>query len=164
MKLPAGNVRRLFLGFTCSIMFLVVFAVLIAYNTKAESSSYSKPVAGERALAISIPTAKPMETISFYKGLGFKTVPGLAGELDVVCLAKEGTPYKLEIYHNKFSNAGRSAGGVSGLSFQVADLPQEVKDLRSKGFSFSDQFHGSHGNGWALIRDPNGIDIKLFER
>ncbi len=34
MRLPAGHARRLFLGFTCSIMFLVVFALLIAHNMK----------------------------------------------------------------------------------------------------------------------------------
>ena len=42
MKSPGGYARRLFLGFTCSIMFLVVLAILMAHNTEAESSGHAR--------------------------------------------------------------------------------------------------------------------------
>ena len=52
MRLPNGHVKRLFLGFTCSIIFLVIFALLVAHNTEAESSSPAASVAKEKALAL----------------------------------------------------------------------------------------------------------------
>jgi len=74
MTLPAGHARRLFLGFTCSIMFLVVFALLIAYNTEAESSALIRSAVEDYPLTIGIPTSNPEGTISFYKKLGFNPV------------------------------------------------------------------------------------------
>ena len=59
MSLPAGHARRLFLGFTCSIMFLVVLALLIAYNTEAESSSFIKSSIEDYPFTINIPTTQP---------------------------------------------------------------------------------------------------------
>ncbi|MCA1961168.1 MAG: VOC family protein [Desulfomonile sp.] len=164
MRLPSGHVRRLFLGFTCSIMFLVVLAILIAYNTDAESSAHSGAVIKERTLPIAIATSKPEETIDFYKKLGFKTSLGLSGELDMVCLEKEGTPYKLEICHTKSIDAGIGSGGVSGLSFRVTDLSTQIQELKAKGFTLSVTRFGTDGISYASLTDPNGINIKLFER
>jgi hypothetical protein len=59
-------------------MFLVVFALLIAHNTEAESSSLSGSGVEDYPLTIGIPTCNPEGTISFYKKLGFKTTEGLA--------------------------------------------------------------------------------------
>ena len=164
MKLPSGHVRRLFLGFTCSIMFLAVLAILIAHNTDAESSAHPGVVSKERTLPIAIATSKPEETIDFYKKLGFKASLGWTGELDVVCMEKEGTPYKLEICHTKSVEAGSGAGGVSGMSFRVENLHTQIRELKAKGFTLSDTRFGTDGVTYASLTDPNGINIKLFER
>jgi hypothetical protein len=163
MRLPAGHARRLFLGFTCSIMFLVVFALLIAHNTEAESSSFTKSAVDEYPLTIGIPTSNPEVTIKFYKMLGFKITEGLSRGLDIVCMEKEGTPYKLEICHNKFSEAGPLLGGVSGMSFKVKNLGLSVKELAGKGLRFSETEGIRDGVTYASLSDPNGISIKLFE-
>jgi catechol 2,3-dioxygenase-like lactoylglutathione lyase family enzyme len=165
MRLPAGHARRLFLGFTCSIMFLVLFALLIAHNSEAESSniSSSNPAVEDFPLTIAIPTPHPEDTIRFYRKLGFKAVEGLSGGLDMVRMEKEGTPYKLEICHNKFSQAGSLAGGVSGMSFQVPNLSESVAQLQTKGLYFRETCGKRDGVTYALLIDPNGISIKLFE-
>ncbi len=163
MRLPAGHARRLFLGFTCSIMFLVVFALLIAYNTEAESSNISRTVVDDYPLTIGIPTPNPEATIGFYKKLGFTTTDGLSRGLDIICMEREGTPYKLEICHNRFCEAGPYAAGVSGMSFRVRNLTHSVKDLKAKGLSFTETHGKRDGITFASLMDPNGISIKLFE-
>jgi hypothetical protein len=163
MRLPAGHARRLFLGFTCSIMFLVVFALLIAHNSEAESSNITSSSVEDFPLTIAIPTPQPEVTIGFYTKLGFKAVEGLYGALDMVRMEKEGTPYKLEICHNKSSQGGSLAGGVSGMSFQVANLAQSVAQLQTKGLRFRETCGTRDGVTYASLVDPNGISIKLFE-
>lgn len=162
MRLPAGHARRLFLGFTCSIMFLVVFALLIAHNSEAESSNISKASVEDYPLTITIPTPNPEGTIVFYRKLGFKSVEGLAGGLDVVRMEKDGTPYKLEIFHNKLASPS-ALGGVSGMSFQVANLSESVTALQSKGLRFRETSGVRDGVTYASLMDPNGISIKLFQ-
>lgn len=164
MRLPAGHARKLFLGFTCSIMFLVVFALLIAHNTEAESSSISaKSSIEDYPLTIGIPTNDPEKTIDFYRKLGFRTTEGFSGRLDVVSMEKEGTSYKLEIFHSKVSDAGALAGGVSGMSFKVEDLDASVANLQRKGLRFTETLAQRDGVSYAALKDPNGISIKLFE-
>lgn len=163
MRLPAGHARRLFLGFTCCIMFLVVFALLIAHNTEAESSNLAGTMVEEYPLTIGIPTSNPESTIDFYRKLGFKPSEGLSRGLDILCMEKEGTPYKLEICHNRFSEAGPLMGGVSGMSFKVKDLADSVRDLRGKGLRFVETQGQRDGVTYASLNDPNGISIKLFE-
>lgn len=163
MRLPAGHARRLFLGFSCSITFLVLFALLIAHNTEAESSNVARPSVDNYPLTIGIPSQNPEQTIAFYKKLGFKASRDLSGRLDVVCMEKAGTPYKLEICHNKFSESGPLAGGVSGMSFRVSDLRFAVENLKSKGLQFVETSAERDGIRYASLRDPNGISIKLFE-
>jgi catechol 2,3-dioxygenase-like lactoylglutathione lyase family enzyme len=164
MRLPNGHAKRLFLGFTCSIMFLVLFALLVAHNTEAESSSPAVSVAKEKALAIAIPTLKPIETIEFYKKLGFRAASDLTGELDVVCMEKPGTSYRLVISHSRSSAAGPLSGGVSGMSFRVNDLSAQITGLEAKGLNLSEISHGQDGIRFASLKDPNGINVKLFER
>lgn len=163
MTLPAGHARRLFLGFTCSIMFLVVFALLIAHNTEAESSALARSPVEDYPLTIGIPTSNPEGTINFYKKLGFNPSEGLSKGLDVVCMEKEGTPYKLEICHNRFAESGPLSGGVSGMSFKVRDLGTSIRDLKTKGLIFSETNGKRDGVNYASLNDPNGIIIKLFE-
>jgi catechol 2,3-dioxygenase-like lactoylglutathione lyase family enzyme len=163
MRLPAGHARRLFLGFTCSIMFLVVFALLIAHNTEAESSNYTRSSVDDYPLTIGIPTSNPETTIKFYRMLGFRITEGLSRGLDIVCMEKEGTPYKLEICHNKFTEAGPLFGGVSGMSFKVQNLNNSVQELKTKGLSFLETDGLRDGVKYASLTDPNGISIKLFE-
>jgi catechol 2,3-dioxygenase-like lactoylglutathione lyase family enzyme len=162
MKLAGGHAKRLFVGFTCSIMFLVVFALLVAHNTEAESSNNPQTLAGENALKIAIPTARPEETIAFYKKLGFKATPRWDGNLDVVSMERGGSPYTLEICHNKYSEAGTVVGGVSSLSFPVRDISREIAKLRARGIDFSEI--PQTGADCASLSDPNGIKIRLFER
>lgn len=163
MRLPAGHARRLFLGFTCSIMFLVVLALLIAHNTEAESSNFTRSAVEDYPLTIGIPTSNPGDTINFYRKLGFKATEGLSRGLDIVCMEKEGTPYKLEICHNRFSEAGPLAGGVSGMSFRVRNLTESIRDLKAKGLQFAETDGKRDGVSYASLTDPNGISIKLFE-
>ncbi|MDQ7785738.1 MAG: VOC family protein [Desulfomonilaceae bacterium] len=163
MRLPAGHARRLFLGFSCSIMFLVVFALLIAHNTEAVSSSISKSPFEDYPLTVGIPTDDPVTTIDFYKKLGFRATEGLSGSLDVVRMEKRGTPYKLEICHSRFSEAGPVSGGVSGMSFEVECLVEAVSDLKTKGLQFVETGGTRDGVRYASLKDPNGISIKLFE-
>jgi len=163
MTLPAGHARRLFLGFTCSIMFLVVFALLIAHNTEAESSAITRSAVEDYPLTIGIPTSNPEGTIGFYKKLGFSPSEGLSKGLDIVCMEKEGTPYKLEICHDRFAEAGPLSGGVSGMSFKVKDLAASIQDLKTKGLAFSETAGKRDGVNYASLNDPNGISIKLFE-
>lgn len=163
MRLPAGHARRLFLGFTCSIMFLVVFGLLIAHNTEAESSSFVRSSIDNYPLTIGIPTADPELTINFYSKLGFRTSEGLSGNLDKICMEKEGTPYKIEICHNRFSEAGPLSGGVSGMSLKVNSLSRSVEDLTKKGLRFVETHGTRDGVTYASLNDPNGISIKLFE-
>ncbi|MEJ2716033.1 MAG: VOC family protein [Deltaproteobacteria bacterium] len=164
MRLPNGHAKRLFLGFTCSIMFLVFFALLVAHNTEAESSSPVVSVAKEKALAIAIPTSKPIETIEFYKKLGFNAASDLSGELDAVCMEKPGTSYRLVISHSRPSAAGPLSGGVSGMSFRVQDLAAQIRGLKGKGLNLSEVSQGADGVTFASLRDPNGINVRLFER
>jgi catechol 2,3-dioxygenase-like lactoylglutathione lyase family enzyme len=161
--LPTGHAKRLFLGFSCSTAFLVVFALLIAYNTEAESSTQAGPSVDDNyPLTIGIPTADPEVTINFYQKLGFRISDSIAKGLDVVCMEKEGTPYKLEICHNRLSEAGPLSGGVSGMSFRVKDLDYSVRELRGKGLCFMET--GSRDGVYcASLKDPNGININLFE-
>jgi hypothetical protein len=163
MRLPAGHAGRLFLGFTCSIMFLVVLAFLIANNTEAESHSSAASTVEEYPLTIGIPTATPETTIGFYKKLGFKLTEGLAGSLDMVCMEKDGTPYKLEICHSRSTEGGPYALAVSGMSLRVKDLPKSINELKSKGLSFAETNGKRDGVSYASLIDPNGINIKLFE-
>jgi|GEM_PF-500382 len=162
-KLPAGHARRLFLGFTCSIMFLVAFGLLIAHNTEAESAIFSRSSMDDYPLTIGIPTSDPERTINFYTKLGFKQSEGFTGGLDKVCMEKEGTPYKLEICHNRFTEAGPLSGGVSGMSFKVKNLASSVEELKRKGITFVETHGRRDGVIYASINDPNGISIKLFE-
>jgi hypothetical protein len=163
MRLPAGHARRLFLGFTCSIMFLVVFALLIAHNTEAESSSFGKTAIEEYPLTVGIPTSNPEATINFYRKLGFKATASFSRGLDVVCMEKDGSPYKLEICHNKFSEAGPLNGAVSGMSFRVKDLTAAVRQLQHGGLNFVETDGVRDGILFASLKDPNGINIKIFE-
>ena len=140
----------------------MVFALLIAHNSEAESSNISKASVEDYPLTITIPTPNPEGTIVFYRKLGFKSVDGLAGGLDVVRMEKDGTPYKLEIFHNKLAKTG-SLGGVSGMSFQVANLSESVSALQSKGLRFRETSGKRDGVAYASLMDPNGINIKLFQ-
>jgi len=144
-------------------MFLVVFALLIAHNTEAESSAITRSAVEDFPLTIGIPTSNPEGTISFYKKLGFSPSEGLSKGLDIVCMEKEGTPYKLEICHNRFAEAGPLSGGVSGMSFKVKDLATSIQDLKTKGLDFSETAGKRDGVNYASLNDPNGISIKLFE-
>ncbi len=163
MKSPGGYARRLFLGFTCSIMFLVVLAILMAHNTEAESSGRARTAVEEFPLSVVIPTSDPEATIGVYQKLGFKSAPGFTRSLDVVCLEREGSPYKLEICHNRFSEAGPLKAGISGMSFPVRNLRTSVDDLRCRGLSFSETCGSREGFTFASLKDPNGINIRLFE-
>ncbi|MFH0825818.1 MAG: VOC family protein [Pseudomonadota bacterium] len=164
MIVPSAILKRLFLGFTCSIVFLVVFATLVAYNTEAQSSGHSVPAVDDYPFTISIPTSKPEATISFYEALGFKSTPGLSRGLDIVCLEKEGSPYKLEISHDKFTEMKPVVGGVSGMSFPVANLETSVQDLRRSGMQLRETRGERDGVVYASIKDPNGISVNLFQR
>lgn len=144
-------------------MFLVVFALLIAHNTEAESSNYTRSSVDDYPLTIGIPTSNPETTIKFYRMLGFRITEGLSRGLDIVCMEKEGTPYKLEICHNKFTEAGPLFGGVSGMSFKVQNLNNSVQELKTKGLSFLETDGLRDGVKYASLTDPNGISIKLFE-
>jgi len=145
-------------------MFLVVFALLIAHNTEAESSNLAGSMVEEYPLTIGIPTSNPESTIEFYSKLGFRTSEGLSRGLDVLCMEKEGTPYKLEICHNRFTEAGPLMGGVSGMSFRVKNLAGSVSELRTKGLRFVETQGQRDGVTYASLIDPNGISIKLFEQ
>lgn len=162
MKLAGGHAKRLFVGFSCSITLLVVFALLVAHNTEAESSNNLQTSVHDSALKIAIPTARPEETIDFYKKLGFKAVPKWDGNLDVVSMERGGSPYTLEICHNRHSEAGPVVGGVSSLSFPVRNISFEIATLQARGVSFSET--PRTGADCASLSDPNGIKIRLFER
>ncbi len=164
MRLPGGHALRLFLGFACSILFLVLFALLIAHNSEAESSEFTESSIEQYPLTIPIPTSNPDLTIGFYKKLGFSTSEGFSKGLNIVCMEKEGTPYKLEIGHHMFfSGPGPLAGGVSGMSFRVGNLESSVRDLKIKGLTFVETGAKRDGIRYASLKDPNGININLFE-
>lgn len=163
MRLPAGHAKRLFLGFTCSIMFLIVFALLIAYNTEAESSSFIKSSVEDYPLTINIPTAQPEITIEFYRRLGFRASDGLSSGLDVYSMEKEGSPYKLEILYMETSDTKSSKNSVSAMSFRVGNLEDSVKRLESKGLRFVERSGKRDGVSYASLVDPNGINVKLFQ-
>jgi hypothetical protein len=78
-------------------------------------------------------------------------------------MEKEGTPYKLEICHNRFADASPLSVGVSGMSFQVKNLATSIRDLKTKGLTFSETDGRRDGVSYASLNDPNGISIKLFE-
>lgn len=163
MRLPSSQTRRLFFGFSCSIMFLVLFAMLVAHNSEAESAGHAGSSINNHPLTIAIPTAIPEPTITFYTKLGFKPSEGLSGELDRVCLEKEGTPYKLEICDTRISPGSLTSGGVSGMSFRVTNLAESVEQLKAKGLVFTETNGIRDGVVYASLKDPNGISIKLFE-
>ncbi len=163
MSLPAGHAKRLFLGFTCSIMFLVVFALLIAHNTEAESSSFMKSSIEDYPFTINIPTAQPEPTIDFYRRLGFKPSDGLSSSLDVYSMEKEGSPYKLEIVYTSSPKEKGIGKSVPGMSFKVANLESSVKRLQSTGLRFVETNGRRDGVNCASLLDPNGISVKLFE-
>jgi len=164
MRLPGGHAARLFFGFAFSTVFLVVFAILIAHNSEAESSDFARSSIEQYPLTIPIPTSSPDLTIGFYKKLGFTTSEGFSKGLDIVCMEKEGTPYKLEICHNTSSfGPGPLAGGVSGMSFRVGNLNASVKELKTKGVKFLETDAQRDGIKYASLKDPNGISINLFE-
>ena len=165
MKLPGGHAKRLFIGFICSIGFLTLFAVLVAHNTAADSTNTIVASSFEYPLTIHIPTPHPQETIEFYKKLGFNMNTSLSGGLDVVCMEKGGTPYKLEIYHQKHAKQGQDKL-ASGFSFPVGNLYQVVEELESKGVCTikprvkKDKF----GSLSASLHDPNGVSITMYQQ
>lgn len=163
MRLPAGHAKRLFLGFTCSIMFLIVLALLIAYNTEAESSSFIKASVEDYPFTINIPTAQPELTIAFYRHLGFRTSDGLSSGLDVFSMEKEGTPYKLEILYKRFPSKDSANTTVPGMSLKVESLEKSVRELEAKGLSFVEKHGTMDGISYASLLDPNGMSVKLFE-
>jgi catechol 2,3-dioxygenase-like lactoylglutathione lyase family enzyme len=140
--------------------------MLVAYNTEAQSSNHQATAAAidEYPLTITIPTPRPQETIEFYRKLGFRHSQGMPKGLDVVCMEKDGTSYKLEICHNKFSEAGPVSGGVSGMTFPVPSLQSSIQELQSKGLSFVNTRGIRQGVAYASLEDPNGISINLFEK
>ena len=165
MKLPGGHAKRLFIGFICSIGFLSLFAVLVAHNTEADSTNTIALSGFEYPLTIQIPTPQPQETIEFYKKLGFNMNTSLSGGLDVVCMEKGGTPYKLEIYHQKYSKPGQEKP-ASGFSFPVGNLTKIIQELTSKGVCSvkpllkRDEF----GSLSASLSDPNGVSITMYQQ
>jgi hypothetical protein len=164
MRLPAGHAARLFFGFACSIIFLVVFALLIAHNSEAESSGYTQSSIEQYPFTIPISTANPDLTIGFYKKLGFITSEGgFSKGLNTVCMEKEGTPYKLEICHHSSSGPTALSVGVSGMSFRVGNLSVSVKELKTKGLAFVETGGLRDGFKYASLKDPNGISINLIE-
>ncbi|MGC8658569.1 MAG: VOC family protein [Desulfomonilaceae bacterium] len=163
MRLPAGHAKRLFLGFTCSIMFLIVFALLIAYNTEAESSSFVKSSFEDYPFTINIPTAQPELTIAFYRQLGFRTSDGLSSGLDVFSMEKEGTPYKLEIIYKRSPHRDSANNSVPGMSLKVESLTKSISELEAKGFHFVEKNGTMDGVNYASLVDPNGISVKLFQ-
>ncbi len=164
MNLPSGHAKQLFIGFICAIGFLTLFTVLVAYNTEAESSNSAPSSTKEYPVTVAIPTPKPQETITFYEKLGFRQNPGLSGGLDTVCMEKEGTPYRLEICHNKYSETGSAKVGASAISLPVPNLTETLNDLNSKGISFLEPKGRQDGVDSAALRDPNGLSIRLFQR
>ncbi len=163
MSMPEGHAKRLFLGFVFSITFLVMFALLIAYNSEAESSSQIYKKVEARPLVISIPACDPQETISFYKDLGFHLSDDISTGFDIVCMEKQDTPYKLEISHTASFDSANIPKVVSALSFPVDNLAKAISKLRKKGKSdISEKF--TFQGKMASLRDPNGIEIKLIQR
>ena len=138
---------------------------MIAHNSEAESSDFTRSSIEQYPLTIPIPTSNPDLTDRILpKKLGFTTSEGFSKGLDIVCMEKEGTPYKLEICHNMhFSRPGPLAGGVSGMSFRVGNLNASVKELRTKGLNFLETEAQRDGVKYASLKDPNGISINLFE-
>ncbi len=163
MRLPGGHAVSLFFGFACSTIFLVVFALLIAHNSEAESSEYTESSIEQYPFTIPISTSDPDLTIGFYKKLGFTTSEEFSKGLNTVCMEKEGTPYKLEICHNMFTGSAALSGAVSGMSFRVGNLGISVKELKNKGLIFVETEGQRDGIKYASLKDPNGININLFE-
>jgi hypothetical protein len=144
-------------------MFLVVLALLIAYNTEAESSSFIKSSIEDYPFTINIPTTQPERTIEFYKRLGFKPSDGLSSSLDVYSMEREGSPYKLEILYASSHKASSVGKSVPGMSFKVSNLESSVRNLESKGLRFIERSGKRDGINCASLLDPNGINVKLFE-
>lgn len=164
MTLPNGHARRLFIGFSCSLMFLAAFALLVAHNTEAGPSTHSKSITDNHLLTIGIAANDPQETIDFYKKLGFRDALGLSDDIDIVCMKKDGTPYKLEIWHSQLPKTGSVSAGVSGMRFPVDDLVAAMVQLKKKGLSIVETYGKTDGVRYASLKDPNGIHIRLFER
>ncbi len=164
MSLPVQHGKRLFVGFTCSVIFLIVFAMLIAYNTEAQSSAINSSLTDNRPFSVTIPTADPIETIRFYKKLGFMISDKEDLGPDAVCMEKTGTPYLLKICHNRFSETGPLTDSVSGLTFRVDDLSACVKDLEAKGVCLGQSTVIDNTMAFASLKDPNGITIELLQQ
>jgi predicted enzyme related to lactoylglutathione lyase len=163
MSMPGGHAKRLFLGFVCSITFLVLFALLIAYNSEAESSGPVTNYIEPHPLVVSIPAMDPQETINFYKDLGFRHSQDISKGLDIVSMEKDGAPYKLEIWHSASLTPQETPKVVSGLSFPVKDLATTLSRLKSNG-KWQVKEDGFEDGKVAFLRDPNGIEVKLIQR
>jgi catechol 2,3-dioxygenase-like lactoylglutathione lyase family enzyme len=108
------------------------------------------------------------EAMSFYTDkLGFKVdmhpAPGFAA------LSKD----NLKLFLNQPGAGGAgatmkdgavpAAGGWNRFQLEVTDLEKFVKELKSKGASFRNEIISGIGGKQALLQDPSGNLIELFE-
>jgi catechol 2,3-dioxygenase-like lactoylglutathione lyase family enzyme len=163
MSMPGGHAKRLFLGFVFSITFLVLFALLIAYNSEAESSSQMARPLEAHPLVVSIPAVDPQRTIDFYKDLGFRQSQDIGKGLDTVCMERDGAPYKLEIWSLGVLESKDSHKVVSALSFPVNDLSETLTKIRNIGKWEVREGRLAEGPA-AFLKDPNGIEVKLIQQ
>ncbi len=77
-------------------------------------------------------------------------------------MEKEGTPYKLEICHNKFSEAGPLLGGAFRDELQGEELGSVRKGVGRQGTEVLRNRGEKRRRNIRFTKRPNGISIKLF--
>ena len=103
---------------------------------------------------------------TFYEGtLGLKAKETMAGE--VIEVASGGT--RFEVYRSDFAGTNKA----TALSFEVADIDSEVRELKDKGIAFEHydmegltrdgDVYRAEGIKTAWFKDPDGNILSLIE-
>jgi catechol 2,3-dioxygenase-like lactoylglutathione lyase family enzyme len=83
-----------------------------------------------------------------------------------VSLVSQDGGFELELNHyrkgSRFAKPYHVGEGIDHLAFDVPDLDKALAEYAKLGYAVVDDFtRAETGGRWVILRDPNGIDIKL---
>ena len=54
--------------------------------------------------------------------------------------------------------------GIKHIAFEVDNIEEKHKELKSKGINISEPRMGASGSRHCLLKDPDGLPIELYEK
>ena len=65
---------------------------------------------------------------------------------------------------NKDNFSNLSILGIKHIAFEVDNIEEKYKELKSKGFKISEPKLGASGGRYCFLKDPDGLPIELYEK